>query len=181
MGNGASRTLAHFGDNRGGAVAVEFAMILPAMLLFYLGTFEGSQAILANRKVSAAAETVGGIVARSTAMDATRIKNAFTVSDAVVSPLDPAPLSMTVTAVKVDADGKATVDWSRKDDGAGLAAGTTYVLPDDLKGLNDAYYVFSTASYDYAPLFGYGGMVTKMRLERTFTFRPRKGSSIPWS
>jgi Flp pilus assembly protein TadG len=167
--------------NRSGAVAVEFAMILPAMLLFYLGTFEGSQVIMANRKVSAAAETLGGIVARSTAMDTTRIKNAFLVSDAVLAPLDLAPLSMTVTAVKVDTAGKATVDWSRKDDGPGLAVGSSYSLPDDLVGLADAYYVFSTASYDYAPLFGYEGVVTPMRMERTFTFRPRKGSSIPWS
>ena len=66
-------------------------MILPVMLMLYLGTYEGSQAIIAKRKVDTAAETVGGIVARSPEMDATRLKNVMLVSDAIVGSLDSGP------------------------------------------------------------------------------------------
>lgn len=156
-------------------------MILPVMLIFYLGTFEGSGAIIAKRKVESASETVGGIVARSNQMDATRMANALLISEAMVGSSKAAALTLTVTTVKVDANGKATVHWSRKGKSAGLSAGSAYTLPKDLQGLTGAYFVFTTVSYDFKPLFNYGGMIGTMKFERTFSFRPRKGSEIPWS
>ena len=83
--------------------------------------------------------------------------------------------------MKVDDKGIAKVDWSRKGGASGLPAGSPYTMPDDLKSLKDAYFVFSTASYDYKPMFEYGGLIKQMHFERTFSFRPRKGSEIPWS
>ncbi len=51
--------------DRSGTAAVEFAIILPVMLVLYLGAFQASHLIMTKRKVESAAEAVGGIVARS--------------------------------------------------------------------------------------------------------------------
>jgi Flp pilus assembly protein TadG len=176
-----TRLLSRFRKDRRGIAAVEFAMILPVMLTFYLGTFEGSNAIIAKRKVDNAAETVGGIVARSGQMDATRMANALMISEAIIGSDDASAMTLTVTAVKVDSKGKATVHWSRKGKSAGFAVGAPFTLSGELKGLNDAYFIVATATYDFKPMFSYGGMIDSMRFERTFSFRPRKGSEIPWS
>ena len=173
--------LKHFGRQNKGVVAVEFAMILPLLLIFYLGAFEGSQALSANRKIEAIADTVGNLVSRSTAMDTTRLTNIMAISKAILAPFSNTGLVMTVTTVRVDVNGKATVDWSKASTGTGLAAGSAYTLPADLRGFTDTYFVFSTASYPYKALLGYGGMIPSMTMAETTSFRPRKSSEIPFS
>ncbi|WP_279482186.1 pilus assembly protein [Aureimonas sp. SK2] len=166
--------------DRKGAAAVEFAMILPVMLLLYIGTFEASDALITKRRVDNAAETVGGIVARSPEMDDTRMRNVLLISDAIVGrPGDRKP-EITITTVKTDANGKATVDWSRKGTAVAATRGTPYSLPPDLKDLTNAYFVFAKVTYRYVPLIGLGGEFGALDFERTFAFRPRKGSEIAW-
>ncbi|WP_168990430.1 TadE/TadG family type IV pilus assembly protein [Aureimonas flava] len=159
---------------------MEFAVILPVMLLFYLGTFEASQAIITKRKVTNAAETVGGIVARSSEMDATRMRNVLLISDAIIGSVDGDPPEITVTTVRTDAKGVATVDWSRRGTAEAAAKGTPYRLPDELAGLADAYFVLATVRYAYTPAFDFVGIFGTMEFERRFTFRPRKGTEIAW-
>ena len=167
--------------DRRGAAAVEFAFILPILLIFYLGTFEGSQAISANRKVEAVANTVGDLVARSSTMNATRLANITDIAAAILSPFPVDGLGMTVTAVRVNAAGKATVDWSRATKGTALAAGSTYTLPSDLKAFTDTYLVFSSVTYSYKTMFSFGDMIPDMTMGTTYSFRPRKSAEIPWS
>jgi Flp pilus assembly protein TadG len=167
--------------DRRGAAAVEFAFILPILLIFYLGTYEGSQAISANRKVEAVANTVGDLVSRSSTMDATRLANITDIAGAILSPFSADGLTMVVTTVRVDATGKATVDWSKASRGSALAAGSAYALPADLKAFTDTYLVFSTVRYDYKTLFSFRNMIPDMTMGKTSSFRPRKSSEIPWS
>ena len=170
-----------FSTDRRGMAAVEFALLLPVLLILYLGAFEGSQAISANRKVEAVASTVGDLVSRSSSMDATRLSNITAISAAILNPFTTDGLVMTVTTVKVDATGKATVDWSKASTGSGLAAGSAYALPSDLKAFTDTYLVFSTVSYPYKALFSYGSMFGSIAMGKTYSFRPRKSSDIPFS
>lgn len=175
------RRLNDLARDRRGLAAVEFALILPVLLVLYLGAFEGSQAISANRKVEAVADTVGDLVSRSSSMDATRLSNITSISAAILNPFTSDGLVMTVTTVRVDANGKATVDWSKASTGSGLAAGAAYVLPSDLQAFTDTYLVFSTVTYPYKALFGYGSMFGNIAMGKTYSFRPRKSSEIPFS
>lgn len=177
--SGRSRRKPFLRDRRG-AAAVEFAVILPVMLLFYLGIFEASNAIIVKRKIDTAAETVGGLVARSSQMSATRLKNIQLISDAIVGNADGTPPEITVTTVTTDASGKSLVDWERKGEAQGAAKGTAYSLPSDLADLKDAYFVFAKVSYRYVPTFDFAGLFGAIRFERTFAFQPRKGDRIKW-
>lgn len=165
--------------DRRGVAAVEFAIIVPVMLIFYLGMFEASHALVVKRKVDNAAETVGGIVARSTEMSDTRLRNILMISDAIVGDAGGVP-EITITTVKTDDKGVATRDWERIGTASGAAKGTPYPLPSDLTGLNDAYFVFAKVRYQYVPTFDVGGIFGAIEFERTFSYRPRKGDSILW-
>ncbi len=54
--------LADFGAARGGIAAVEFALILPVMLVLYLGGIEISQEVSVARLTSLTASTVANLV-----------------------------------------------------------------------------------------------------------------------
>ena len=54
-----SRNLQH---DQSGLAAVEFAIILPIMLLLFLGSFETTNLVLAYMKLEASAETAADLV-----------------------------------------------------------------------------------------------------------------------
>lgn len=166
--------------DRSATAAVEFAIILPVMLVLYLGTFEASHLIMTKRKVESAAEAVAGIVARSPEMDMTRLRNVLLVFDGIAGDVEGDDPKITITTVRTDANGKATVDWQRVGTAAGVAAGTPFQLADDLAGLADTYFVVTRVEYRFAPTFDFGGMFKAMKFDRTFSFRPRKGAEVAW-
>ena len=56
--------LKRFVRNAGGAVAIEFALVLPLILVLYYGMAETTQALLASRRVSVVASCGGAHFAR---------------------------------------------------------------------------------------------------------------------
>ena len=56
--------LGRFGKAREGAAAVEFALILPFMLMLYAGSIELSDLINVDRRITVISSTVGDLVAR---------------------------------------------------------------------------------------------------------------------
>lgn len=167
-----------FRRDQDGAAAVEFAIILPVMLLFYLGTMEVTQLLSADAKVAATSDTVGNLVTRLKTIDDTSMGNIFGIASAVMNPYDLDPLKMTVTAVRVDDKGKGTVHWSRSRGGTPMAQGAGYIIPGDLQAERDTYFVVSSATYAYRPLIGYGGIVGDVTLQKTAVFRPRKSTEV---
>lgn len=171
---------AAFASNRSGVAALEFALILPVMLVLYLGGFEASKALEASRKVETTAETVGNLVARSRVMNQTAIDNIFNVSSAVMAPFSPDGLQIVVTTIKVDDKGQGTIDWSRASSGAGLTAGAPYPVPAKLNFGAASYLVVAEVTYAYQPLLDYTKSFSGLEFSKTYTFRPRTSKSIVW-
>ena len=95
----AATRLAH--DNRGLA-AVEFAMIVPLMLVMFFGTVEFSSAVAVNRKVSMMAQTLSDLTSRYTNVGDTDISNFFTIGNAMLTPYSATPLQATITEIYID-------------------------------------------------------------------------------
>ncbi len=176
-GKSALRT---FVANRKGVAALEFALILPVMLLLYLGGFEASKALEASRKVETTAEMVGNLVARNKLMNQTAIDNIFNISGAVMAPFSPDDLQIVVTTVKVDDKGQGKVEWSRASSGSGLSSGASYPVPPELFFGSQSYLVVADVSYDYEPLLDYTKSFSKIKFSKSYTFRPRLSKSIVW-
>ena len=99
-----------FKDVRG-VSAVEFALIAPMMVLIYLGTIEVSTMLIADRKVTATASTLGDLVARDTVVDNCDIDDVFAASRIIFQPNDSSTARMRVTSI-LNTGGVYTVDWS---------------------------------------------------------------------
>src|SRR5947208_3771954 len=76
-----------------GLAAVEFALILPIMLLLFLGSFETTNLVLAYMKLEASAETAADLVAQ-TRVDTVLQSTDFTnITNAVKQVMTPYPTS----------------------------------------------------------------------------------------
>lgn len=139
-----------FWRDRGGVVAVEFALIASMMLLFYCGMAELTEAMMAERRLSHVSSSIGDIVARDNRLTDARRDDVFQVGGVLMAPFPVTKLRLCLYSVVSDANGKDTVDWvephntpvgcPKTGDGVDIA---TAVLP------ASSSVIVSKASYDY--------------------------------
>lgn len=106
-----------FRADRAGASAVEFALILPFMLLLFLGTFQLTRALELDRKVTLLSRTVSDLVSQATTVTAADVNGIFDAATSVLYPFDPAKAEITITAVWTE-DNKSKVEWICKRGGS---------------------------------------------------------------
>ena len=107
-----SRDLQH---DQCGIAAVEFALILPIMLLLFLGSFETTNLVLAYMKLEASAETAADLVAQTrvnTVLQSTDFTNITNAAKQVLSPLPTSGSELTIAFASVTYNtGSAVIDW----------------------------------------------------------------------
>lgn len=171
-----------------GVAAVEFALILPIMLLVYIGSVEASLAITMDRKVQLVAGTLGDLVARAdTTIPADTLEDYFKAAGGIMTPYPVDKLKQVVTQVLVSADGSsASVVWSREynfsDDevivGTDHPKDSSFELPAAMRTIaQGGYVIVAESSYEHTPLSGFV-FNQPINLYRENFLLPRFGDSI---
>lgn len=162
--------------SRRGVAAVEFAMILPAMLAIYFGIVEVAQGVMVDRKVTQLNRSLADLTAQSATVTTTDISSIFDASLSVMTPYAPASSRMMIASVVVNAAGVAKVCWSDQRNSTALAVGSTVTLPADLLIPNSSV-IMAKASYDFVPLIGYLLTGTIRIGDTAIYMRPRAGKT----
>ena len=89
------------GDNSGLA-AVEFAMIVPLMLVLFFGTHEFSSGVAVDRKVTLVARTLSDLTSQNTTVTDTQLTNFFNAGTAIMTPYPSSPVEATITELYID-------------------------------------------------------------------------------
>jgi Flp pilus assembly protein TadG len=101
--------------DQSGIAAVEFALILPIMLLLFLGSFETTNLVLAYMKLEASAETAADLVAQTrvnTVLQSTDFTNITNAAKQVLSPLPTSGVLLKIAFASVTYNtGSAVIDW----------------------------------------------------------------------
>jgi Flp pilus assembly protein TadG len=164
-----------FASQRGGLAAVEFALLLPFMLLLYLGSFEICQGISVKRQVALTASTVANIVTQYASISATSdLPDILNASATVLTPYSSSSAVVTVSLIGVDGSGNATVTWSQSLHGTARKVGQSVSLPSGLNVPNTSL-VLGETSYPYAPLMDFMHMGT-LNLYSSIYMLPRSSS-----
>jgi Flp pilus assembly protein TadG len=172
----AARNLRSLAGDERGVSAVEFAMLLPLMLTLYLGAVELSQGIAADRKVTLTARTVSDLVSQVSSINNTGVSNSLSAAAAVMAPYPSGQLKVTVSSVKIDSQGKATIEWSDTLNGAARAKNSTVSIPTAL-AVPNTYLIWSEVSYSYKPTIGY--VVTgALNMKDQIFMRPRLSDQV---
>ncbi len=123
-----TRRLAHpiriLGD-QAGAVAVEFALILPVMLTMLLGSYELSSLLLADMKLTAAAQAAADLVATTPFLAASDFADVTNAAAQVMTPFPTATQLKVAYASVTYSTGAPRIDWHVEANGASpLTMGT---------------------------------------------------------
>lgn len=183
------RLIARFSRDNRGLAAVEFAFIVPLMLVLLFGMIDGSGGVAIKRKLALNVRSVSDIISQGSRATATDIQNVFGLGGAIMTPYSVAPDVMTqkVTQLAVDASKNVKVVWSYSGTisgsnaatvAPGYSPGTTVsTVPANLLVPN-TYLIWSEVSYKYTPITGYAFGVAVIPLkDETFT-RPRQTDCV---
>ena len=174
----ARRPLSQFWRDRRGVSAVEFAFIAPVLVLFYCGMAELTEAMIAQRRLSHIASSIGDVVARDTQLTDARRTDIFKVGSVLIAPFPTSGLRMCIVSVVSDASGRDTVAWSEASNSPVNCPAANAVLDIPISVLPAGQSVImSKASYDYVPPIK---LITKTNFtfRRTFYLRPRLSDRV---
>jgi len=98
-----TRRFLRFFLDRKGVAAIEFALILPFMMVLYLGTAELTYGLMANRKMTLVARALSDLVAQTTTTTGitdAELTDVFSAAASIISPYDAVPLRMSVSSIE---------------------------------------------------------------------------------
>lgn len=165
----ARRLLSH----EAGIAAVEFSLILPILVLLWLGGIEVTAALSIDRRLNNLGASMGDLVARTKQVTYADITDIFGLGTSAMFPYSANGLAMRITAVDMNNAGTATVAWTRKQ--GTLPSGTANyaksdpmnsVIPSQLRVPNSQI-IMSEVFQTYTPTVGYvitGGIRLKDRM-----------------
>jgi Flp pilus assembly protein TadG len=168
-----------------GLAAVEFALILPILVMLWFGGVELTQALSVDRRLNNLASSVGDLVARSKIVTTADVDTIFDVAPGAMYPFcksaslcTSAGLGMRITAVNMSSTGVATVAWSRGRGKTAYTAGQNMdsVVPATLR-VPDTSIIVSEVSYTYSPAVGYV-LTGDVALDDRMFFVPRLSSKV---
>jgi len=164
------------GRDERGVSAVEFAMLLPLMLTLYFGAVEVSQAVAVDRKVTLSARSVADLVAQAQSVTNSDVSDILDAASSVTAPYPNVNLTVTISQIKIDAQGNATVSWSDARNTTAKTPGAAVTIPSALKIAN-TYLILGEVQYAYKPTIGY--VITgTLNLKDQIYMRPRQGTSV---
>jgi len=183
-----------FLTDRSGVAALEFALIVPLLLMLYFVTMEVSQAIETNKKVGRVASMAADLVTQQQDIYKADVEGIMRIGESTLQPYNRSVPSITLTAIEVtdETTPKVLVVWSRKlvngSFSAGPAKGTPTTIPDALK-IKGSFLVRAESSLAYAPVItwtaqqkttlGLTSAFDGISMKETYYLRPRMSTSIP--
>src|SRR5215210_8579735 len=84
-----------------GIAALEFAMVLPVMVLMYLGSTELTFGVSVDRKLTLVSRTLADLTSRTPTLNSTSVATILDASRAVMAPYKSEDVKMVVSSVAV--------------------------------------------------------------------------------
>jgi Flp pilus assembly protein TadG len=165
--------------------ALEFAIVLPFMLLLYIGGVELGNGLAINVKITEASHTVADLVSQyKTCITDSQV--AGILNNVIPKVVAPYPASngtgnllfVTVSELTTQSGGTATVTWSQSLNGTPRTIGQAITLPSSLATMpTNVGIIYGEASYAYTPNLGYTISGTVMLYDDYFLY-PRQSTFV---
>jgi Flp pilus assembly protein TadG len=159
-----------------GVSAVEFAIVLPFMLLIYAGSVELGDGLAIKFKVTETARTVTDLTSQYVSIDTTDMSNIPGASSTIVAPYATSNLVMTVSEVTTNSSGQGTITWSCSLNGTPHTVNASVTLSTNLQTANISL-IWGEVTYPYTPQLGYA-ITGTVNIYQSAYFYPRLANSV---
>ncbi|HCK83663.1 MAG TPA: hypothetical protein DHW63_03840 [Hyphomonadaceae bacterium] len=122
--------LRDFAKARAGLAALEFAILLPMMVLLLFGSVDLIDALGSNRRAENVAASLADVVARDTEVTDAEMTGLWAAIGVLMVPDDPNDVKARITSVEIESATTARIVWSEGHGMSGLTAGAVIDLPD---------------------------------------------------
>ncbi|MCV3205834.1 pilus assembly protein [Mesorhizobium sp. YC-39] len=183
-----------FCRDRRGVAAIEFALIVPILLIMYFVTMEASQAIETSKKVSRIGSMVADLVTQQQSVKTADLDAIMQIGNSTLQPYNRSTPKIVITAIKVtnETPPKVQVVWSRKMvDGAfsaDAAKDSITTVPPTLE-IRDTFLIRVESNLVYEPIItwtadnanrlGFSSVFAKIPMGETYFLRARRSPTIP--
>lgn len=156
------RRLNRFGRARKGLAAIEFALLLPMMVLLLFGSCDLIDVMIVNRRVQNVSSSLADVVARDTEVSNSEIQGLWSSLSLLMYPEGVGTaMDVRITSLSIASD-KATVVWSEGYNGlAPMSKNAVVSLPSAMMQ-NGTSIIMAETVYRYSSVLGflYSGTVT---------------------
>lgn len=165
-------------DNRG-VSAVEFALILPVMLMLLFAGAETTTGLQIDRKVTNTARGLSDLASQATSISNTEMSNILNAAADIMAPFPVAKAKIIVTGIQTDILGISRVAWSDAQNTTAYSQGRVMTIPAQLKPLlgTAGFLVLAEVKYTYTPAVAYLISGSIEISDRLYT-RPRVGDAV---
>lgn len=168
-----------------GVGAVEFALIVPILLIIYLMSFEITVAISITRKTTHASSDIADLVTQKSTVDRAFLSTMPNVAKATIAPYSSNGLTLKLSGINIDGTSIARIAWSwQSTGGTPYAVGSVTTIPSDL-AIPNSFVVRSELSLPYSLLLYLPGMsgtqTQSFTIKKDFYYRQRVGNNITCS
>ncbi|ENN89731.1 hypothetical protein RHSP_36668 [Rhizobium freirei PRF 81] len=164
---------------------MEFALVLPILLLLLAATVDLGHALTVSRKLDEIATTTGDVISQQGTWTRSNVAGLLSGMSFILQPYDTTGLTVTVAVEDVAANGAATVNWSAAFNASSLATGAASPIAVPAKIQEQGVQVVLTrVQYSFTtPLSNLLGNFTGTNgysFERYFFNRPRTADKIAY-
>lgn len=167
--------------NRRGAVLVEFALVLPVMVMVYLTIVQLVSAAACDRRATITARAMADLVSQYALLPPATLDTILAASGQMIAPCDASAATIRVSQVTIDDDRAARIVWSdaaagRRPDTVGRAMSRSEIPP--ALRVPGTSLIYSDVAYDYDPGRWLPG---PRRLRQSIIMMPRRSRSVTLS
>ncbi|MEJ0065762.1 MAG: TadE/TadG family type IV pilus assembly protein [Caulobacteraceae bacterium] len=161
----------------GGVAAIEFALVIPLVIIVYAGGFEIVQAATVNRKLTDTTVQLANVTTQYTSVALPDLNAISGASSQIMAPYPTSSLTIVVSEIYTDTNSHGFVKWSQGYGAPCLPTNSPVTLPPGFASAS-SFYVLVQTTYSYAPTIG-GAFVHTIPMTDQIFMVPRQSPSIP--
>jgi len=165
------KLIRHFADDKRGTASMDFAFLLPIMLLMFIGVVEITNLLRLDRKVVAAAQTTADLVTQRREVSDAQLNDILRATELIFEPFSATGMTAGIVGVRYNEDtGAPEVDWTKTKNGGSVPDALTRAqgLGQPGEGV-----VVVRVTYNYTPVF-FDFVMSSTSIEETAVLRPRR-------